>query len=119
MKHIKTFESFLYKARVIETCEIIGDDSDVIEDAVAFLQRGRGKTDLNKECKGKPDYTFFHHNNIGTLGKDGLMHSLLDIHQIESSPKMTVEEYLNCINKVLNDNGYDSSNVKVQMQPEK
>jgi hypothetical protein len=119
MKHLHTFESFLNEARVIETCEIIGDDSNTIEDAVDFLQRGQGKTALDKECKGKPDYTFFHHNNIGTLGKDGLMHSLLDIHQIASSPKMTVEEYLTCINKVLNDNGYDRYNVNVQMQPAK
>jgi hypothetical protein len=106
--------AFINEGRVYKTTsvEIVGKDAEDIEDAVAFLNRGMGYAALTKECNGKLPYAIFHHNNLGEV-KNGLTHSQLDIHQIDSAPKISVDEFIDAMNKVLNDHGYDRLKIDI------
>jgi hypothetical protein len=112
MKHIQTFESFLNEA-FKDTREIVGKKMEDIIDALDFLGKSAiGISALNKACKGKAPYTIFLDDQKGFPKPGGLHSSSVDFISNGNST-MKVEEYIDCINKVLNDNGYDKFEVKI------
>jgi hypothetical protein len=112
MKHIQTFESFLNEA-FRDTRTIVGKGMDDILDALKFLQSGIGKAALDKECKGNP-YTIFLTDENGFPKPGGLHMSSINIVANGSNPKLSVEEFIDCVNKVFNDHGYDKYKVKIE-----
>jgi hypothetical protein len=112
MKHIQTFESFLNEA-FKDTREIVGKEMEDIIDALNFLGKSAaGVSALNKACNGKVPYTIFLTDEKGFPKPGGLHSSAVDFISNGSSG-MKVEEYIDCINTVLNDHGYDKLEVKI------
>lgn len=112
MKHIRTFESFLNEA-MKDTREIVGKEMEDIIDALNFLGKSAlGRTALDKACNGKVPYTIFLTDEKGFPKPGGLHSSSVDfISKLGSG--MKVEEFIDCVNKVLADNGYDKFEVKI------
>jgi hypothetical protein len=112
MKHLHTFESFLNEG-LKDTREIVGKTMEDIIDALDFLGKSaEGVSALNKACKGKVPYTIFLDDQKGFPKPGGLHMSSVDFTSNGNSG-MKVEEYIDCINKVLNDHGYDKFEVKI------
>ena len=112
MKHIHTFENFLNEA-FKDTREIVGKEMEDIIDALNFLGKSAmGKTALDKECKGKVPYTIFLTDEKGFPKPGGLHSSSIDFTPNLGSG-MKVEEFIDCVNKVLDDHGYDKFKVKI------
>ncbi len=112
MKHIPTFESFLNEA-MKDTREIVGKEMEDIIDAIDFLGKSvMGKTALDKACKGNVPYRIFLNDERGFSKPGGLQSSSIDFISNASS-NMKVEEFIDCVNKVLADNGYDKFEVKI------
>ena len=112
MKHIHTFENFLNEA-FKDTREIVGKKMEDIIDALNFLGKSaEGVSALDKACKGKLPYTIFLTDEKG-FPKPGGLHSSSVNFISNASSGMKVEEYIDCINKVLNDHGYDKFGVKI------
>jgi len=112
MKHIKTFESFLNEG-LKDTREIVGKTMEDIIDALDFLGKSAiGVSALNKACKGKVPFTIFLDDQKGFPKPGGLHSSSIDFTSNGNSG-MKVEEYIDCINTVLNDHGYDKFEVKI------
>jgi hypothetical protein len=116
MKHIHTFEEFLNEnlnEAKLDTREIEGDDIDTIRDAIAFLSRGMGADALKKACKGKIPYTISLTDQKGFPKSGGLHMSSVDFMENQSNPKMDVSEFIDKINVVLDDHGYDKYKVQI------
>ena len=112
MKHINTFESFLNEA-MKDTREIVGKEMEDIIDALNFLGKSAmGRTALDKACKGKIPYTIFLKDEKGFPKPGGLHSSSIDFVSNASSG-MKVEDFIDCVNKVLDDHGYDKFKVKI------
>lgn len=112
MKHIKTFESFLNEA-MKDTREIVGKKMEDIIDALDFLGKSAmGRSELIKACNGKVPYTIFLTDEHGFPKPGGLHMSSIDfIPNLGSN--MKVEEFIDCVNKVFDDHGYDKFDVKI------
>jgi hypothetical protein len=96
-----------------DTREIVGKEMEDIIDALEFLGKSAiGVSALNKACKGKVPFTIFLTDEKGFPKTGGLHMSSIDFIPNASSG-MKVEEYIDCINKVLNDHGYDKFEVKI------
>lgn len=111
MKHLHTFESFLNEA-MKDTREIVGKEMKDIIDALDFLGKStKGISALNKACNGKVPYTIFLNDEIGFTKPRGLHSS-----SISFVPKlglgMKVEDYIDIVNNILDDHGYDKLEVK-------
>jgi hypothetical protein len=117
MKNLHNFEEFLNEARLneakLDTREIEGEDMDSIRDALLFLSRGMGADALKKACKGKVEYTMFLNDQKGFPKPGGLQTSGVDFMANVSNPKLDVSEYIDKINGVLNDHGFDKFKVKI------
>jgi hypothetical protein len=112
MKHIQTYENFLNES-FKDTREIVGKEMSDIIDALNFLGKSAmGVSALNKACKGKVPYTIFLDDQKG-FPKPGGLHSSSINFTSNGNSGMKVEEYIDCINKVLNDHGYDKFEVKI------
>jgi hypothetical protein len=97
-----------------DTREIVGNDMEVIIDALNFLGKSvMGRTALEKACKGKVPYTIFLQDQNG-FPKPGGMH----MSSIDFMPNlvsgMKVEEFIDVVNKVLADHGYDKQKVEIK-----
>jgi len=112
MKHINTFEAFINEA-FKDTREIVGQDMEDIIDALDFLGKSTmGRTALEKVCKGKVPYTIFLQDQNGFPKPGGMHMSSIDFMPTLGSG-MKVEEFIDCVNKVLDDHGYDKRKVKI------
>ena len=112
MKHLHTFKSFLNEA-FKDTREIVGKEMEDIIDALNFLGKSpAGVTALNKACKGKVPYTIFLQDEKG-FPKSGGLHSSSVSFMPNASSGMKVEDYIDCVNTVLSDHGYDKLSVKI------
>jgi hypothetical protein len=112
MKHIQTFENFLNEA-FKDTREIVGKEMVDIIDALNFLGKSpAGVSELTKACKGKVPYTIFLQDEKGFPKPSGLHSSSVSFIPNASSG-MKVEDYIDCINTVLSDHGYDKLSVKI------
>ena len=72
-----------------------------------------GADALKKACKGKVEYTIFLKDKAGFPKPGGLHLSSIDFMANVSNPKMEVSEYIDKINGVLTDHGYDKYKVKI------
>ena len=112
MKHIHTFENFLNES-FKDTREIVGKEMTDIIDALDFLGKSAiGRTALDKACNGKVPYTIFLQDQNGFPKPGGLHSSSIDFTSNLGSG-MKVEEFIDCVNKVLDDHGYDKFKVKI------
>jgi hypothetical protein len=112
MKHLHTYESFLNES-FKDTREIVGDEMETIIDALEFLGKGMGYEAVKKACKGKIPYTIFLKDKSGFPKPGGLHSSSIDFMADGSNPSMSVEDYIDCVNTVLDDHGYDKYKVKI------
>jgi hypothetical protein len=112
MKHIHTFENFLNES-FKDTREIVGKEMADIIDALDFLGKSTmGRSALDKACNGKVPYTIFLKDENGFPKPGGLYSSAVDFIANANST-MKVEEFIDCVNKVLDDHGYDKLKVKI------
>lgn len=96
-----------------DTREIVGKEMKDIIDALDFLGKSAiGKTALEKACKGKVPYTIFLTDETGFPKPGGIYMSSIDFVSNQSSG-MKVSDYIDCINTVLDDHGYDKLKVKI------
>ena len=112
MKHIQTYENFLNES-FKDTREIVGKEMDAIIDALEFLGKGIGYDAAKKACKGKIPFTIFLKDKAGFPKPGGLHSSSIDFMANDSNPRISVEDYIDCVNTVLDDHGYDKYKVKI------
>jgi len=108
MKHIYTFESFLNESsRVIR--QMTGDHRKFIIDAANLL---KDVSLIEKEIKGKIPYSF-ELLGMPTNTARGV-YGGVEFKELPDGKKMTVEEYIDVLNKIFNDNGFSKYNVKIE-----
>lgn len=112
MKHIHTFENFLNES-FKDTREIVADNPGTFIDAFDFLKRGMGYEALKKACKGKIPYTIFLKDKAGFPKPGGLYSTAIDFIPDGSNPNMSVEEFIDAVQSVLDAHGYDKYKVKI------
>ena len=110
MKHIQTFESFLNEGRS-DFREIEGKDLDNILDAIDYLNK-MGLPEIEKEVKGKTPYKLIG-SKSGSPKGGGMHMSSIDFQENPGGIKMSVGDFIDVLNKVLDDAGYDKFKVKI------
>lgn len=105
-------EEFLNEA-LKDTREIVGKEMEDIVDALNFLGKSpAGVSELNKACNGKVPYTIFLNDEKGFPKPGGLHSSSVDFTSNTSS-NIKVEDYIDIVNSILDDHGYDKLKVKI------
>lgn len=117
MKNLHDFEEFLNEARLNEAKpdirEIVADNPGAFKDALEFLKRGMGADALKKACKGKIPYTIFLQDKSGMPKPGGLYSTAISFMADGSNPKMEVSDFIDKVNGVLDDHGFDKYKVKI------
>jgi hypothetical protein len=116
MKNLRTFEEFLNEnlnEALKDTREIVGSEIETIKDALSFFARGIGYDAVTKACKGKVPYTIFLKDKAGFPKSGGLHSSAIDFVSNSSNPKISVDDFIDILNKVLDDHGFDKYKIKI------
>jgi hypothetical protein len=109
MKNLHTFEEFLNESEGVNV-ELEGNDLDSMMDAISFLSNGMGFNALSKELKGKNVFVL---NALGFAHpkRKGMYQTPVKI-TTTGSTKITIDQFKDSANKVLDDHGYDKYKIK-------
>jgi hypothetical protein len=116
MKNLHTFEEFLNEnlnEALKDTREIVGSEIETIKDALSFFARGIGYDAVTKACKGKVPYTIFLKDKAGFPKSGGLHSSAIDFVSNSSNPKISVDDFIDILNTILDDHGFDKYEIKI------
>jgi hypothetical protein len=91
--------------------EIEGKDLEDVLDAVAYLN-GQGIPEVEKAVKGKAPYKLIGSKSGSPKGV-GMHMSSIDFQENPGGVKMSVGEFIDVLNTVLDDAGYDKFKVKI------
>lgn len=91
--------------------EIEGKDLEDVLDAVAYLN-GHGLPEVEKAVKGKAPYQLVG-SKSGSPKGGGMHMSSIDFQENPGGVKMSVSDFIDVLNKVLDDAGYDKFKVKI------
>jgi len=91
--------------------EIEGKDLDDVLDAIAYLN-GQGLPEVEKAVKGKAPYKLIG-SKSGSPKGGGMHMSSIDFQENPGGVKMSVSDFIDVLNKVLDDAGYDKFKVKI------